>query len=123
MTRLITACVLAAALIGPGAAWPSAAAVPARPAATSTPCTTVWEVTGKKVAVRRPAWNEGPVAKPDSPVDHSLRRGQRVTSCIVAIARTERGPAYRACGRHGSTWRVVPGGQIPQTCLKKVGGR
>lgn len=72
------------------------------------------------VAVRRPAWNEGPVAKPNSPVDHYLNRGDRVKSCVVAIARTERGPAYRKCGKDGSMWRVVQGGQVPETCLKRV---
>ncbi|MFD9984002.1 hypothetical protein ACFWZJ_26865 [Streptomyces massasporeus] len=64
--------------------------------------------------------NEGPVAKTTSPVHHYLRRGDRVTSCVVAVARTESGPAYRKCGKAGNVWRVVPGGQVPQTCLKRA---
>ncbi|MGW7513858.1 hypothetical protein ACWGJ0_39880 [Streptomyces massasporeus] len=87
---------------------------------TAKPCTTTWEVTGRKVAVRRPAWNAGPVATTTSPVHHYLHRGDRVTSCTVAVARTESGPAYRKCGEAGSLWRIVPGGQVPQTCLKRV---
>lgn len=46
--------------------------------------------------------------------------GGQVTSCTVTVARTESGPAYRKCGKTGSLWRVVPGGQVPQTCLKRV---
>ncbi|MEU3855680.1 hypothetical protein [Streptomyces sp. NPDC029554] len=84
------------------------------------PCSTTWEVTGRTVAVRRPAWNDGPVATPTSPVHHYLHRGDRVTSCTVAIARTQSGPAYRKCGKGGNLWRIVPGGQVPQTCLKRV---
>jgi hypothetical protein len=49
-----------------------------------------------------------------------LPRGDRVASCVVAVARTESGPAYRKCGNTGSVWRVVPGGQVPQTCLKRA---
>ncbi|MFD5951529.1 PhzF family phenazine biosynthesis protein [Streptomyces collinus] len=26
----------------------------------------------------------------------------------------------RPCGKAGSLWRIVPGGQVPQTCLKRV---
>jgi Tfp pilus assembly protein PilV len=83
-------------------------------------CSTTWEVTGRKVAVRRPAWNDGPVATTTSPIHHYLYRGDRVTSCTVAVARTESGPAYRKCGKAGSLWRIVPGGQVPQTCLKRA---
>jgi hypothetical protein len=72
------------------------------------------------VAVRRPAWNDGPVAKPNSPVDHYVRRGDVLISCVDAIASTQSGPAYRKCGRPGSVWRVVHGGQIPATCVKRV---
>ncbi|MGC4986036.1 hypothetical protein ACLQ18_36475 [Streptomyces sp. DT193] len=36
-------------------------------AAASTPCTSTWQAV-QKVAVRRPAWNEGPVATTRSPV-------------------------------------------------------
>ncbi|EFL37173.1 predicted protein [Streptomyces viridochromogenes DSM 40736] len=46
---------------------------------TAKPCTTTWEVTGRKVAVRRPAWNDGPVATTASPVHHYLHCGDRVT--------------------------------------------
>ncbi|MFF8940371.1 hypothetical protein ACF08O_37840 [Streptomyces paradoxus] len=84
---------------------------------TAKPCSGMWEVTGRKVAVRRPAWNDGPVATTTSPVHHYLHRGDRVTSCTVAVARTESGPAYRKCGKAKSLWRVVRGGQVPQTCL------
>lgn len=122
MTRLITTAALAAAFVGSVAVTPSTEAAAAqRPVtAPAKPCSTWWEVTGKTVAVRRPAWNEGPVAKPNSPVDHYLHRGDRVKSCVVAIARTERGPAYRKCGKDGSIWRVVQGGQVPETCLERV---
>ncbi|ELP69513.1 hypothetical protein STRTUCAR8_00025 [Streptomyces turgidiscabies Car8] len=124
MTRLITtAVVLAATFVGSGAVSAPVEAAPAQRSVAvpaSTPCSTWWEVTGKKVAVRRPSWNEGPVATPSSPVHHYLRKGDRVVSCIVAIARTQSGPAYRKCGRDGSAWRVVQGGQVPATCLKRV---
>ncbi|MFG3172281.1 hypothetical protein [Streptomyces sp. NPDC048200] len=80
---------------------------------------TTYTVTGRTVAVRRPAWNDGPVARPDSPVDHYVHRGDVLASCTVALARTPSGPAYRKCGRTGSTWRVVRGGQIPATCLRR----
>ncbi|WP_244362283.1 hypothetical protein [Streptomyces aquilus] len=43
-----------------------------------------------------------------------------MTSCVTAIARTESGPAYHKCGRDGHLWQIVRGGQVPQTCLKKV---
>ncbi|MFI0141887.1 hypothetical protein [Streptomyces luteogriseus] len=110
-----------AVLTGATVAPQVAAASPHRAAAlAAAPCTTTWEVTGRTVAVRRPAWNDGPVATTTSPVHHYLHRGDRVTSCTVAVARTESGPAYRKCGKTGSLWRVVPGGQVPQTCLKRV---
>ncbi|MFC8350941.1 hypothetical protein [Streptomyces sp. NPDC057280] len=114
MTLAAVAAVLAGLAVAPQAA---AAAPPQKtPAAAS--CTTQWEVTGKRVAVRRPA--SGSVASPNSPVDHYLHKGDRVTSCVAAIARTESGPAYHKCGRDGHLWQVVRGGQVPQTCLKKV---
>ncbi|MGW6486234.1 hypothetical protein [Streptomyces sp. NPDC055056] len=115
MTSVAAAAVLAGVLTAP-AAW---AAVPARPGAAGAACTTTYTVTGGTVAVRRPAWNDGPVARPDSPVDHYVHRGDVFASCTVAIARTPSGPAYRKCGRTGSTWRVVRGGQIPATCLRR----
>lgn len=66
------------------------------------------------------AWNDGPVARPDSPVDHYVHRGAVLVSCTDAIARTEQGPAYRKCGRAGSVWRVMRGGQIPATCVRRI---
>ncbi|MFG2435758.1 hypothetical protein [Streptomyces sp. NPDC048508] len=69
--------------------------------------------------MRRPAWNDGPVARPDSPVDHYVHRGDVLASCVSAVARTPSDPAYRKCGRTGSPWRVVRGGQIPATCLRR----
>ncbi|MEU1918328.1 hypothetical protein [Streptomyces massasporeus] len=122
MKQALTLVAALAALTGAVAA-PQAFAEPPhhKPAlVTAKPCTTTWEVTGRKVAVRGPAGNEGPVAKTTSPVHHYLHRGDRVTSCIVAIARTESGPAYRKCGKTGNIWRIVPGGQVPQTCLKRA---
>lgn len=84
-------------------------------------CHTQYRVTGKSVAVRRPAWNHtNVVAKPDSPVVRTLKRGAVVRSCTTMIARTASGPAYTKCGKSGSVWRMVKGGQVPATCLKKV---
>ncbi|MFE1028302.1 hypothetical protein ACFW5I_27670 [Streptomyces sp. NPDC058818] len=57
---------------------------------------------------------DAPVASPDSPVVRYLHRGDVVTSCIEAIARTQSGPAYRKCGRGGHVWRIVRGGQAPR---------
>jgi len=82
-------------------------------------CSTRWEAV-QRVAVRRPGPQDGPVATMNSPVDHHLRKGQVVTSCVVAVARTESGPAYRACGADGHLWRIVRGGQVPQSCLRRV---
>ena len=42
---------------------------------TAKPCTTTWVVTGRKVAVKRLAWNDGPVAKTTGPVHHYLQPG------------------------------------------------
>lgn len=101
---------------------PTADAIPAPAAAVTAPakaCTIKWKVTGKKVAVRMPEGN-APVAAPDSPVVRYLHRGDVVRSCVEAIARTQSGPAYRKCGRGGHVWRVVRGGQVPATCLKRV---
>ncbi|MEU5483480.1 hypothetical protein [Streptomyces mirabilis] len=83
------------------------------------PCPTRWKAV-ERVAVRRPGPQDGPVATMNSPVDHHLRKGQVVTSCVVAVARTESGPAYRACGAEGNLWRIVPGGQVPQSCLRRL---
>ncbi|MFD6825881.1 hypothetical protein ACFWC5_36895 [Streptomyces sp. NPDC060085] len=52
--------------------------------------------------------------------DHYVRRGDILASCTAAIARTPSGAAYRKCGRTGSIWRVVRGGQIPATCLRRI---
>ena len=70
-------------------------------------------------AVHRPGPFDGPVASMRSPIHHYLRQGEVVRSCVVAV-RTASGPAYRACGRAGSLWRIVPGGQAPQTCLRRL---
>ncbi|WP_309049164.1 hypothetical protein [Streptomyces sp.] len=119
MKRFVKTLVLAAAvtaLVGQ-----SAVALPAAPATApaAAACTKKWEVTGKKVAVRMPRGN-APVASPDSPVVRYLHRGDVVTSCVEAIARTQSGPAYRKCGREGHVWRIVRGGQVPATCLKRA---
>jgi hypothetical protein len=118
LTLLAAVVVLTGATATPQASAASSHRAPAL--LTARPCTTTWEVTGRTVAVRRPARNDGPVATTTSPVHHYLHRGDRVASCIVAIARTESGPAYRKCGKSGNVWRIVPGGQVPQTCLKRV---
>ena len=76
MKQALTLVAALAALTGAVAA-PQAFAEPPhhKPAlVTAKPCTTTWEVTGRKVAVRRPAGNEGPVAKTTSPVHHYLHR-------------------------------------------------
>ncbi|WP_316784329.1 hypothetical protein [Streptomyces sasae] len=104
---------VAAGLLMPIAEPASAAPTAARP------CTTMWQVT-QKTPVRRPAPQDGPVATMRSPIHHYLHKGDVVPSCVIAIARTESGPAYQACGGPGSIWRIVPGGQVPQTCLKRV---
>jgi len=102
---------------------PAAEAAPAPAAAvhatTAKPCTSKWQAK-QRIAVRRPGPHDGPVATMQSPIHYHLRKGQVVTSCYVAVARTESGPAYEACGGEGHLWRIVPGGQVPQTCLKRV---
>ncbi|MEU6031514.1 hypothetical protein ABZ825_31635 [Streptomyces tauricus] len=60
------------------------------------------------------------MATMNSPVHHHLHHGEVVRSCVVAIGRTHSGPAYRACGHEGHLWRIVPGGQVPQTCLHRI---
>ncbi|MGX1541318.1 hypothetical protein [Streptomyces adustus] len=110
--RLFTAAaafVLATAL----STAPPAAAAPTA----SAPCTSMWEA-AHKVAVRKPAGNEGPVATTASPLVRYLRRGEKVRSCVVAIGRGGRS-AYRECGG-GSQWRIVLGGQVPARCLKRA---
>lgn len=98
-------------------AWSSAGTAAVHAAVAE--CTAKWRAV-QRVAVRRPGPHEGPVATLRSPVHHYLRKGQTVRSCVVAVARTQNGPAYRACGRAGRLWRIVPGGQVPQTCLKRA---
>lgn len=84
--------------------------------AAAAPCATKWTAV-QRVAVRRPAWNDGPVATPRSPLVRHLGKGETVTSCVVAVGRGGRSE-YRACGG-GSIWRIVPGGQVPSGCLKR----
>lgn len=56
-----------------------------------------------------------------TPIHHYLCKGEVVRSCIVAVARTDNGgPAYRACDGGGNLWRIVPGGQVPETCLRRA---
>jgi hypothetical protein len=117
MRRIISCAALALACIVPTSSPAAPAGISAPSAA---PCTTKWKVIGEKVAVRRPAWNEPPVATVRTRVDHYLYRGDVVTSCAVALGRTHGGPAYRACGKDGHLWRIVRGGQVPQTCLKRA---
>jgi hypothetical protein len=83
------------------------------------PCASKWRAV-QRVAVRRPGLYDGPVATMNSPIHHYLKRGEVVRSCVVAVGRTQSGPAYRACGREGHLWRVVRGGQVPQSCLKRL---
>ncbi|WP_329224281.1 hypothetical protein OG352_39855 (plasmid) [Streptomyces sp. NBC_01485] len=117
MKRPITTAAVAAVVLAGTLAVPQASAAPPTRHA-SAPCATQWKAK-VRVAVRRPAWNEGPVATPSSPVHHYLRRGDVVTSCVVAIGRTESGTSYQECGG-GHLWRVVQGGQVPQGCLRKL---
>jgi hypothetical protein len=120
MKKMILTVVVAALAAMPAAATSTAAASSASSVPSVKQCATKWVVTGRKVAVRRPAWNEPPVATQRTRVDHYLYRGDVVRSCVVAIARTDGAPAYRACGKAGHVWRVVKGGQVAQTCLKRA---
>ncbi|MGW5658437.1 hypothetical protein [Streptomyces humi] len=110
--RLFTTAAAVAAVLA--AAW---SAAPPTTAAGSAACTSTWKAV-RKVAVHRPAWNEGPVATTRSPVVRYLRKGERVTSCVVAVGRSG-WSHYRECGG-GSLWRVVPGGQVPARCLERA---
>ncbi|MFJ3673627.1 hypothetical protein ACIPSE_45020 [Streptomyces sp. NPDC090106] len=94
---------------------PSAPTAVAAPAAA--PCASKWKAT-KRVAVRRPAWNEGPIATTRSPVVGHLRKGKIVRSCVVGVGR-DSWSEYSECGG-GRLWRIVPGGQVPASCLKRV---
>ncbi|MER6465792.1 hypothetical protein ABT278_35740 [Streptomyces sp. NPDC001228] len=93
-------------------------AAPPAPAVTSAValCASTWQAV-QKVAVRRPAWNDGPVATPRSPIVRYLRQGEWVRSCVVGVGRDA--SAYRECGG-GTLWRIVPGGQVPATCLRRA---
>ncbi|MER7841522.1 hypothetical protein ABTY98_37970 [Streptomyces sp. NPDC096040] len=107
--RLLTTVAAVAAVLSAAAPVPAAASV-------SAPCTSTWAAV-QRVPVRRPAWNGGPVAITGSPVVRYLRRGERVTSCVVGVGRDV--SRYRECGG-GSLWRVVPGGQVPARCLERA---
>jgi hypothetical protein len=109
--RLLTTAAAVATVLA--TAW---SAAPPSAAAGSSACTSTWKAV-RKVAVHRPAWNEGPVATTRSPVVRYLRKGERVTSCVVAVGRGA--SRYLECGG-GSLWRVVPGGQVPARCLKRT---
>ncbi|MFD0287634.1 hypothetical protein [Streptomyces lutosisoli] len=121
--RWMTAAAMAAATLTALIAPAGAEAAPALTAAVHAPaakdCTTMWKAR-EGVAVRRPGRLDGPVATMHSPIDHYLKKGEAVRSCVVAIARTSSGPAYRACGGEGHIWRIVRGGQVPQACLRRV---
>ncbi|MGI5397834.1 hypothetical protein [Streptomyces sp. CA-251251] len=120
MTRLMIAVAATATLAATALLAPAVHANPAPTSATAAKgCSARYEVTGRKVAVRMPEGN-APVASPDSPVVRYLHRGDVVTSCVAAIARTQSGPAYRKCGKGGHVWRIVRGGQVPATCLKRI---
>ncbi|MFI6254347.1 hypothetical protein [Streptomyces sp. NPDC051016] len=106
---LTTAAAVAAVLATTAAALPTAAA--------AAPCTSTWTAV-QRVPVRKPAWNEGPVATTRSPIVRYLRPGERVTSCVVAVGR-DAWSHYSECGG-GSLWRIVPGGQAPARCLARV---
>ncbi|MPY38171.1 hypothetical protein FNH09_45285 [Streptomyces adustus] len=108
-TTAAVAAVLATAL---SAAPPTTAA-----AAAVAPCTSTWQAV-QKVAVRMPAWNEGPVATTRSPIVRYLHRGERVRSCVVAVGRNS-WSQYHECGG-GSLWRIVRGGQVPSGCLRRA---
>ncbi|MFD0305250.1 hypothetical protein [Streptomyces sp. NPDC127119] len=100
-------------------ATPAAASAPAPAhAPAAAPCTTKWRAV-QRVAVRRPGPYDGRIAT-NSPTHQPLSRGQAVRSCAAAIAQTQSGPAYQACGKDGNLWRIVPGGQVPQTCLRRA---
>ncbi|WP_415954373.1 hypothetical protein [Streptomyces sp. KLOTTS4A1] len=118
MKRLILAAAVAALALpaAPASAAPSPSSAPALP--TAARCIDV-EVTGRTVAVRRPA-GDAPVAKADSPIVRYVHRGDVLRTCVTAVDRTESGPAYRKCGKGGWTWYIVRGGQIPTTCARPV---
>ncbi|MFF9892987.1 hypothetical protein ACF1G1_26105 [Streptomyces albidoflavus] len=52
------------------------------------------------------------------PVVRWVYRGDRLRSCVMTFNRGSE--TYRACGKAGQDWYVVPGGQIPKTCARVV---
>ncbi len=99
---------------GPGKEGASGAAHAAQ-------CSTWWTVTGKKVAVRRPA-PDRTSATSSSPVVRYLHRGDRIKSCLTTHNRGSSASSYTKCGRHGTDWLIVrgpKGGQVPLACVKR----
>ncbi|MGY5049899.1 hypothetical protein ACWDE0_30490 [Streptomyces sp. 900105755] len=103
-----TAAVLAASL----------SAAPPVPAASlrATPCTSTWRAV-QKIAVRKPAWNQPPVATTRSPIVRYLRKGEEVRSCVVGVGRDV--SQYWECAG-GMLWRIVPGRQMPAGWLERA---
>ncbi|MFE0107078.1 hypothetical protein [Streptomyces sp. NPDC059009] len=115
MKKLIN--VAAAAVVAAGVLTGSqAVAAAAQPTGQAAAKCTNLVVTGKTVAVRRPPNDEN--ATPNSPVDHYVHKGDRLRSCVMTFNRG--GNSYFKCGRSGSDWYLVRGGQIPETCVRKV---
>jgi hypothetical protein len=98
-----------------------AAPAEAQPPVRAEPTHCKIKITGKKVAVRRPA-GDAPVARPDSPVVRYVHRGEVIRNnfCLIALGRTNSGPLYRKCGKDGYDWYIVVGGQVPVTCAQRV---
>ncbi|MFC8008481.1 hypothetical protein ACFUCH_35545 [Streptomyces olivaceus] len=109
------ACAATVTVLAGGTVAAAPASSTAAPSAAAA-CATKWKVKAK-VAVRRPAPNEGPVATTRTRVHHYLYKGDVVKSCVTAVGRTAN--QYRACGKSDSLWQIVPGGQVPKTCLKR----
>ncbi|MFJ9350974.1 hypothetical protein [Streptomyces sp. NPDC101237] len=114
--RLLTMAAAAAVVIAT-----LVSAAPSAPAASAAPraalCRSTWTAV-QRAAVRKPAWNEGPVASTRAPIVRYLRKGERVTSCVIAGGRGG-WSQYPECGG-GTLWRVVPGGQVPSRCLRRT---
>jgi hypothetical protein len=126
MRKITTVAMAAAAavsvLLAPQAsavpqAVPAVHTVSAKAAPEAKRCAT-YKVVGRKVAVRRPA-NNAHSATSSSPVDHYVHRGDRVRSCLTTFNRGG-APVYYKCGKRGTDYRLVRGGQIPTTCLKRA---
>lgn len=73
--RLMTSVAAAAVFAGVLAAPEASAAVSGTACGRRGCVCDTYKVTGKTVAVRRPAWNDAPVTRPESPVDHYVHRG------------------------------------------------